>query len=103
MGVIGVPGTHSILSLQLIKFEAVCSRLLNRSLIIPIGSVPVEDDDDELTGGAAVDVVVAALAGGELKSVEVVEAVVEGVVVCEVVGCVAPGTGDAEGVDVCAA
>lgn len=102
MCVIGVPGTHSILSLQLIKFEAVCSRLLNRSLIIPIGSVPVEDDD-EVTGGAAVDVVVGALVGGELRSVEVVDAVVEGVVVWEVVGCVAPGTGDAEGVEVCAA
>jgi hypothetical protein len=83
----------------LIKFDAVCSRLLNRSLIIPIGSVPV------ISSKVDVDVTVGAVLGGSgtdgfaLSSVEVT-AGDEGVVVCVVLGCVAPGTGEADGVAV---
>ena len=72
-----------------------------------MGSVPVvaedEDEDAGAVGAAVVVVVVVGVVGGELRSVEVVDAVVDGVVVWDVVGCVAPGTGDADGVEVCAA
>jgi hypothetical protein len=101
MRIVRVPCAHLILSIQLIKFDAVCSRLLNRSLIIPIGSVPVISVNVEVD----VDVTVGAVLGGSgtdgfaLSSVEVT-AGDEGVVVWVVVGCVAPGTGEADGVAV---
>ena len=110
MGVIGVPGAHSLLTYNpLTKFDALDPRLLNVSVRIPIGFVPVDPVVREevlaaggawLTDPAAADADVVGAEGRELISVDVVPGA-DGRVVCDVDGCFAPGTGAAEGVDVC--
>jgi hypothetical protein len=101
--------------IPLTKFDAVDPSWLKVSVRIPIGLVPVVTDgralavvEEEggawLTGPAAWDADVVALVGGRALSwVEVTagEDAEDAVVPCGVVGCVDPGTVEAEGVDVC--
>jgi len=110
MCIIGVPGAHSLLTYNpLTKFDADDPSWLKVSVRIPIGSVPVVPVVREevvaaggawLTDPAAADAAAVDVEGRELMSVEVVP-VADGWVACVVDGCVAPGTGDAVGVDVC--
>ena len=111
MGIVGVPGAHSLLTYNpLTKFDALDPRLLNVSVRIPIGFVPVDPVVRDvvvlaaggawLTDPAAEDAAVVEAEGRELMSVDVVPGA-DGRVVCDVEGCVAPGTGAADGVDVC--
>jgi len=110
MGVIRVPSAHSLLTYNpLTKFDADDPRLLNVSVRTPIGFVPVvpvvrevvlADGGAWLTDPAAADADVVEAEGLALIRVDVVPGAA-GRVVCDVDGCVAPGTGDAVGVDVC--
>jgi hypothetical protein len=94
----------------LTKFDADDPSWLNVSVRTPIGSVPVVvvlvlvlvgvAGGAWVTDPAAADAAVVDVEGGALISVDV-DVEDDGVVVCEVEGCVAPGTGDAVGVDVC--
>jgi hypothetical protein len=93
----------------LTKFDADDPSWLNVSVRIPIGFVPVvpvvleevlADGGAWVTEPAAADAAVVDVEGRALISVDV-DVEDDGVVVCEVEGCVAPGTGDAVGVDVC--
>jgi hypothetical protein len=90
MGVIGVPGAHSLLTYNpLIKFDALDPRLLNVSVRIPVGFVPVVVVDDVvvdaggawLTDPAAADADVVEVPARELSWVDVMEGEEDAVVV----------------------